>query len=97
MDSLIEAKVNKYLQKRLNYQPHECGAVLNRMRTLARTAGFELNHRFASAGLAVGPNGRCASNIVSQALLDGCGDAVTEYEIRNKIDEWIRTTGPMGG
>ena len=94
MDSIVEAKVKLYLTQHLHYQPHESGQVLNQMRSAARAAGYELDTRFGNSGMAVGPEGRCAANIVNSALVGSGGDPVSEREQRAKIDEWIRTSGP---
>lgn len=96
MDSLVEARVRSYLRHRLHCKAHDTGAVLYRMRTLARVAGYELSYRFARAGLASGPEGRVAACIVDHALGGGGGSATPEWAIKQTVARWIRTTRPMG-
>ncbi len=95
MNSIVEAKVRTYLQDRLHYDPYECGAVVKNLRSLARTAGHELDDRFAHSGLGSGPEGRVAAGIVELAL-GGGGSETSMYTIRQEIDRWLRTT-PLTG
>ena len=96
MNSLVEERVKSYLRNRLRYGPYDCGAVLLNMRNVARTAGYDLDHRFARAGLAAGPDACVAASLVNHALGGGGGSAVGEYRMRQTIDRWVRTTSPMG-
>jgi hypothetical protein len=95
MDSIVEAKVKSYLRNRLYCNPYDCGAILNKIRSLARVGGHDLNSRFAHAGLGAGPEARIAASIVDRAM-GGGGAATTEHAIRIAIDRWIRTSPPMG-
>ncbi len=96
MNSIVEEKVKGYLRNRLQYDPHDCGAILANMRRAARVAGYVLDHRFASAGLGAGPDARVASNLVGRSIGGGGGGAVNEYLIKRTLDRWVRTTQPMG-
>ena len=60
MNSIVEAEVRDYLRYRLRYDPYQCGAIMQRIRRLARMAGHDLDHRFAHAGLGAGPEARVA-------------------------------------
>jgi len=95
MDSIIEAKVKSYLRNRLHCNPNDCGAIIHKMRGLARMAGHGLNVGFGHAGLGAGPEASIASSIIARALGRG-GSATAEHAIRIAIDKWIRTSPPMG-
>lgn len=95
MNSIVEAKVRGYLQDRLRYDPYECGAIVKNMRSLARTAGHDLDERFARSGLGSGPEGRVAAGIVELAL-GGGGSETSGYTIRKEIARWLRTTPQTG-
>ena len=74
----------------------ECGAIVFRMRSAAKTAGFALNAYFGRAGLSAGPDARVASGIVNRALGGGAGDVVSEGVMTHVLDRWVRTTQSMG-
>ena len=95
MNSLVHARVKQYLQHRLRCEPHACGAVLFNMQKVARVAGYDLDQRFARAGLGAGPEAEVASGIVDRAL-GGGGNAVTEHVLKQTLDRWTRTTSGMG-
>ena len=95
MDSVVEARVRTFLQTRLHYTPHDCGAIIFNMRHAARVAGYDLDERFGQAGLAAGPDARVASGIVNHALDKG-GDTVSEDVMKQTIDRWLQTSAPMG-
>ncbi|MHC4063350.1 MAG: hypothetical protein ACYSUQ_07370 [Planctomycetota bacterium] len=95
MNSIEEAKVRAYLQYELHYDPYECGTIIYCIRSLARMAGHDLDHRFAHTGLGAGPEARVASGILDLAL-GGGGCETAMYTIRTEIDRWLRTTGPKG-
>lgn len=97
MDSLAEARVKRYLVTRYKRDPHETGAIFFNIRHLARVSGHEVDHRFAHAGMAAGgPEGRVASSIVDRALGGGGGSPTSDYQAKQVIDQWVRTTPPMG-
>jgi hypothetical protein len=89
MDSLAEAKVKDMLQHWLHYGPYDCGTVVEQMTAVARTAGFDLDARFAGAGLGAGPEAQVASRILARALLEG-GDETSDYAMRKEIEKWLR-------
>ena len=96
MNSLVQARVREYLQTRLKCDPFNCGAILFNMRHAARVAGFELDPRFAHAGLSAGPDARVASGIVDRALGGGGGGVVSDHIMRSTLDRWVETTPGMG-
>jgi hypothetical protein len=96
MDSIVIARVKRYLQERLTCDPYECGAVVFNIRQLARMAGHDLNERFSRAGLGAGPEARIASEIVDRALGGGGGSASSEHHMKLMTQNWVRTTPPMG-
>ena len=95
MNSIVEAEVRDYLRYRLRYDPYQCGAIMQRIRRLARMAGHDLDHRFAHAGLGAGPEARVAAGIVDLAR-GGGGCETSAYAIRKEIDQWLRTSPPTG-
>lgn len=88
MDAVIEAKVSDYLQNWWRLDPVTCVPLLEHMRSLARVRGFEIDERFADAGLGGGPEASVASAIVNNAL-GGGGTAASDYEIRNHLHAWL--------
>lgn len=96
MNSLVQDRVRQYLQTRLQYDPFSCGAILFNMRHAAQVAGFELDHRFAHAGLSAGPDARVASGIVDRALGGGGGGVVSDPIMKSTLDRWVQTTPGMG-
>ena len=96
MNSIVEEKVKQYLINELKRPSTECGTIVFRMRSAARTAGFSLNACFGQAGLAAGPDARVASGIVNRALGGGGGGVVSEGIMKNVLDRWVRTTRSMG-
>ena len=95
MNMIIEAKIKDFLRYVLHVSPTDCGTVVTCMRTLAQVAGFNLDERFASAGLGAGPEGRVAASIVDRAL-GGGGCDTSEYAIRQELDHWLRTSTQSG-
>ncbi len=95
MNSIVEAEIRDYLRNRLHYDPYECGAIVTRMRELARVGGYDLNHKFAGSGLGAGPEARIAAGIVDLAT-GGGGCETATYVIRKEIDQWLRTSPPTG-
>lgn len=95
MDSLVQARIRDYLKYKLAMNPYDCGAVVARIRELARAAGYGLDERFAYAGLSSGPEGRLASAIVARAL-GKSGTATSEHDVRLAVERWIRQKPAMG-
>jgi hypothetical protein len=91
MNSICEAKIRDYLVYDLRYRPVECGAILGQITDQARMAGFDVDERFALAGLGAGPEARIASRIVGRALGEH-GDEIPEYAIRKEIEGWLHKT-----
>ena len=89
MDSIAEGKLSDLLRNWLHYNPYDCGTILEQMTAVARSAGFDLDTRFAEAGLGAGPEAHIASRLLARALLAG-GDEVSEYAIRKEISKWLR-------
>ena len=69
MDSIAEGKLNDLLRNWLHYNPYDCGTILEQMTAVARSGGFDLDTRFAEAGLGAGPEAHVASRILARALL----------------------------
>ncbi|NLX21196.1 MAG: hypothetical protein GXY55_05920 [Phycisphaerae bacterium] len=95
MNSLVEAKVGDFLRNWLHYDPYDCGALLEQMRSLARVRGFQFDERFARAGLGGGPEAAIAAAIVDRSL-GGGGCEVSDYEMRKHLDAWQRSMPPKG-
>ncbi len=96
MDSNATARVKKWLVNVLYRDPNECGAIFFNIRELARKGGFDVDRRFAHAGLSAGPEGRIAASIVDRAMCGGDGRGTSLYSIRQMVDHWVNTTRPMG-
>ena len=96
MNSVVQAKVGRYLQERLGCRPDDCGAVIFNMRSAAQMAGHDLNECFAEAGLGAGPDAAVASGIVKRAIGTGGGEPVSDEIIRQTVRTWVRTTRPHG-
>ncbi len=97
MDSIVAAKVRRFLMDRFHLDPQNAGVIAGKIRSLARMAGFNLDERFASAGLGAGAEANIASNIVARALgKSGSGSATAEKDIRVAIERWTRTTPATG-
>ncbi len=95
MNSIVEAEVRDYLCNRLHYDPYQCGAIVERIRNLARMAGHDLDARFAHAGLGAGPEARVAAGIVDLAT-GGGGCETAAYTIRKEISQWLHTSPRRG-
>ena len=96
MDSIVEAKVRRFLIDRFHLDPTNSGMITGKIRSLARMAGYNLDERFASAGLGAGVEATVASSIVARAIGKGGGDATAEKDIRVVLERWARTTAPTG-
>lgn len=95
MHAPVDARVERFLTNRLQFKWSDTGTIIERMRSLARVGGFDLDSHFASAGLAAGPEARVAAGIVNYAL-GGGGSAVSEYEMKQWASRWVRTLRPKG-
>lgn len=95
MHSLVDARIERFLIQRLHCPWHDIGTVLERMRTLARVGGFDLDSRFAGAGLAAGTEARVAASIVNRAL-GAASVPVPEDVMRQWVARWTRTLRPKG-
>lgn len=96
MDSLVAAKVKRYLRTELHRDAYECGAILFNIQELARHAGYGVDERFARSGLAAGPEVRLAASVVDHALGGGRRSATSTYQVRTQLDRWVEKTPPMG-
>lgn len=96
MQSPTEARIERYLTDRLKFRWSDAGTIMERMRTLARVAGFDLDDRFATAGLAAGPEARVAAGVVNYALGGGGGSAVSEFAMKQWASRCLRTMRPRG-
>ena len=94
MDSVVETRVLGYCRNDLGYDVWPCQTILKCVRDLARASGYDLNEKFARAGLGAGPEGRIASAIVERAL-GGSSPDTPEYTIRMHVRDWLRTN-PSG-
>jgi hypothetical protein len=95
MDGIVEAKVKGYLRNHLNVPAYNCGAIVTKIRALAKVSGHAMDDRFAGSGLGSGPEGRVASAIVERAL-GGGGSATAEKDIRIALERWVRKSPPRG-
>lgn len=95
MESNVEAKVKALLQNWFHLKDHDCGTVVDLVMAHARVAGFDLDRRFAEAGLGAGPESRVASRLVGRSLL-AMGDETSDYEIRKTLESWLRLTPRKG-
>jgi hypothetical protein len=95
MQSSADARIERYLTDRLRFRWSDTGSIMERMRTLARVAGFDLDDRFAEAGLAAGPEARVAAGIVKCAL-GGNGASVSQMEMQRWGSRWVQTLRPKG-
>ncbi len=95
MDSLIQSRIRRFLRERLYVNYHDTGAIMFNLRKLARKSAYALDHSFGESGLASGPESRVACMLVNRAF-GRTGDCTSLYVVKQKIDEWIRLTPPMG-
>ena len=96
MDSVVTARVKTYLTTRLHRDAYECGTILRVMRSLAQVGGFDVDGRFARAGLAAGPDARIAAGIVNRAVCGSSGSATSEYAMKTVLDRWVERNTPTG-
>lgn len=95
MNSVVEAKIKDFLILNLKYKSNQVGPILDRIDQAAAMAGFEVDERFAAAGLGAGPEARIASRIVDYSLLGG-GTETPEYAMKKEIDDWLKRSRPKG-
>ena len=95
MDSIVEAKVRDFLRNWLRADPHDCGTLVDKIWSLARMGGHDLDERFAGAGLGAGPEARVAAGIVDRAL-GGGGCETSDYTIKAHVAEWLRKNPSLG-
>ena len=95
MDSLVQSRIRRFLRERLDVKYHDTGAIMYNLRKLARTSAYALDAAFGESGLASGPESRVACMLVNRAH-GRTGDCTSLYVVKQKIDEWIRKTPPMG-
>src|SRR5262245_6236551 len=93
MNSIVEARIANYLIIEHNVRHKDVGAVINRIRYLAKMSGFSLDDRFARAGLGAGPEARIAADIVAQSIGAGGGCETPEYAVRTHVQDWIQRAG----
>ncbi|HEY3244581.1 MAG TPA: hypothetical protein VGM03_14655 [Phycisphaerae bacterium] len=89
MNSIVEAKVDDFLKSQFRLRPYQRQAVIAQINELGRMAGYDLDERFAGAGMGAGPEARVASRIVARALGEE-GSETPDYEILQEIRGWIR-------
>ncbi|MCH8150352.1 MAG: hypothetical protein IH987_20640 [Planctomycetes bacterium] len=95
MDSLVQSRIRRFLRERLYVNYHDTGAVMYNVRKLARVSAYALDQSFGESGLACGPESRVACMLVNRAF-GRSGDGTSLYAVKQKIEEWIRLTPPMG-
>jgi hypothetical protein len=95
MNAIVEGEIGGFLVNTLHVAHYDVGTVLECMREVAGAGGFELDERFAVAGLGGGPEARVASRIVNYALGLG-GTETPEDAIRAQIRAWIRSRPQKG-
>lgn len=91
MDAHLEQKVWHYLRERLGFSPLECDTVQHHIKNVARAGGYDVDHRFAEAGLGSGPEARVASGIVKYASGEG-GIPLCDHEMKRTVAYWLQTT-----
>ena len=96
MDSVVAARVRTYLEKKLHRDVYECGTILRVMRSVAQVGGFDVDRRFAGAGLAAGPDARIAADIVGRAMCGSSGAATSEWAIKTTLDRWVERNPTAG-
>jgi hypothetical protein len=94
MEPLVEEYVRMFLRTVFYLDPHQAKVVLECMTSAARVGGYDLDDRFADAGLGAGPEARVAAAIVARSLVGvGGGDPVDDAEMHETISRWLRTSG----
>lgn len=94
MEPLVEEYVRMFLRTTFHLDLAQVNVVLERMSEAARVGGYDLDDRFAEAGLGAGPEARVAAAIVARSLVGGGGgDPVDEAEMHDTISRWLRSTG----
>ena len=93
MNSIVEAKLVSFLINEHHIRHKDVGAIINRIRYLAKMSGFALDDRFARAGLGAGPEARIAADIVAQSIGAGGGCETPEYAVRTHLQDWIQSAG----
>lgn len=89
MDSIVEARLKMYLRDKYHCTPLQAANVVEHVRELALVAGYDLDERFAEAGLGAGPEARIASRLVEHAIGNG-GSETSEWEVAQEIARWLR-------
>lgn len=95
MNFIVETKVRDYLRRQMHFNPIQAGTVTYVIRQHARASGYEVDERFAEAGLGAGPEARVGAAIVDRALGRG-GCETSMYTIRLHTERWLRTTSLKG-
>lgn len=95
MNSVVEAKIKDFLILNLKYKANQVGPILDKIDAVAAMSGYDVDERFAAAGLGAGPEARIASRIVDVSLLGG-GSETPEYAMKKEIDDWIKRSKPKG-
>jgi len=95
MNSVVEAKIKDFLILNLKYKSSQVGPILDKIDETAAMAGYDVDERFAAAGLGAGPEARVASRIVDASILGG-GSETPEYSMRKEIDTWLQKGKPKG-
>ena len=90
MNATVAARVKTFLGQGLKYDPSQCNAIMGKITSLARLAGYDLDYRFAQAGLGAGPEARLASRLITYSVVGSRGTETTEYEIRRAVENWLR-------
>jgi len=94
MEPLAEEYVRMFLRTQFHLDLSQVNVVLTRMASAARVGGYDLDDRFATAGLGAGPEARVAAAIVGRSLVGvGGGDAIDKAEIRDTLARWLRAAG----
>lgn len=94
MEPLAEEYVRMFLRATFHLDLPQVKVVLTRLTSAAQVGGFDLDERFAGAGLGAGPEARVAAAIVGHSQVGlGGGGAVDKAEMRDTISRWLRTSG----
>lgn len=84
--ALLVQKVKDYLRDYFGYRGFEYVAVVSAMTEIARMGGYDLDGRFALAGLGAGPAARGASLLMLYALMG----ISPNKEIKDAVAHWQR-------
>jgi hypothetical protein len=96
LESNVEPKIAQYLRWHLRYRPEQVGNVIYFMRQFARAVGYNIDGRFAFAGLGSGPEAKMSSEIAGRAIGSGAY-STGEGAMRRWINQLLEQHAPRFG